>query len=123
MLTVGFFTSQVMEQLADKLVSLAPGDMDKVYFVSGGSEAVEAAHKLSRQYFTELGEDQRRYFIARKQSYHGNTLGALAVGANEWRRKQFKPLLVDIKHISPCYAYRLQECRRIRDRLLEPHGR
>lgn len=106
----GFFTTDVMEQLASALISHAPGEMDKVYFVSGGSEAVEAALKLSRQYFTELGEDQRRFFIARKQSYHGNTLGALAVGGNEWRRKQFKPLLVDIKHISPCYAYRLQDC-------------
>ena len=104
----GFFSSEAMEKLATKLISHAPGDMDKVYFVSGGSEAVEAALKLSRQYFTELGEDQRRFFIARKQSYHGNTLGALAVGGNEWRRKQFKPLLADIKHISPCYAYRLQ---------------
>ncbi len=104
----GFFTTDVMEELATALIAHAPGEMDKVYFVSGGSEAVEAALKLSRQYFTELGEDQRRFFIARKQSYHGNTLGALAVGGNEWRRKQFKPLLVDIKHISPCYAYRLQ---------------
>lgn len=105
----GFFTSSVMEELADKLISHAPGDMDKVYFVSGGSEAVEAALKLSRQYFTELGQEQRRFFIARKQSYHGNTLGALAAGGNEWRRKQFKPLLIDIKHISPCYEYRLRE--------------
>lgn len=105
----GFFTTDVMEELASRLVSHAPGDMDKVYFVSGGSEAVETALKLSRQFFTEQGEEQRRYFIARKQSYHGNTLGALAVGGNEWRRKQFKPLLIDIKHVSPCYAYRLQE--------------
>ena len=106
----GFFTTDVMEELATRLISHVPGEMDKVYFVSGGSEAVEAALKLARQYFTELGQDQRRFFIARKQSYHGNTLGALAVGGNEWRRKQFKPLLVDIKHISPCYAYRLQDC-------------
>ena len=105
----GFFTSDVMEKLADNLISHTPGNMDKVYFVSGGSEAVEAALKLSRQYFTEQGQDQRRFFIARKQSYHGNTLGALAVGGNEWRRKQFKPLLADIKHISPCYAYRNQK--------------
>ena len=105
----GFFSSEAMEKLATRLITNAPGSMDKVYFVSGGSEAVEAALKLSRQYFTELGEDQRRFFIARKQSYHGNTLGALAVGGNEWRRKQFKPLLADIKHISPCYAYRLQQ--------------
>ena len=104
----GFFTNEPMEQLADKLISKAPGDMDKVYFVSGGSEAMEAALKLARQFFTEQGQDQRRYFIARRQSYHGNTLGALAVGGNEWRRRQFKPLLVDFDHISPCYAYRNQ---------------
>jgi len=104
----GFFTTQPMEALAEKLISSTPGDMDKVYFVSGGSEAIEAALKMARQYFTEQGEDQRRYFIARRQSYHGNTLGALAVGGNEWRRRQFKPLLIDIEHISPCYAYRNQ---------------
>ena len=104
----GFFTTEPMETLAEKLIHKAPGQMDKVYFVSGGSEAVEAALKLARQYFTEQGQNNRKYFIARRQSYHGNTLGALAVGGNEWRRKQFKPLLVDFEHISPCYAYRYQ---------------
>ncbi|MDH3589826.1 MAG: aminotransferase class III-fold pyridoxal phosphate-dependent enzyme, partial [Gammaproteobacteria bacterium] len=70
-----FFTTPVLEQLADTLVTAANG-MDKVLFLSGGSEAVEAALKLSRQYFVEIGEPQRHLFIARKQSYHGNTLGA-----------------------------------------------
>jgi adenosylmethionine-8-amino-7-oxononanoate aminotransferase len=80
--------------------------MSHVYLVSGGSEAVEAALKLARQYFVEIGQPQRRHFIARRQSYHGNTLGALAVGGNEWRRRQFAPLLIDVAHVSPCYEYR-----------------
>ena len=92
----GFFTNRPMEALADKLVASAPGDLDRVYFVSGGSEAIEAAIKLARQYHLERGEPQRRHLIARKQSYHGNTLGALAVGGNEWRRAQFDPLLMDV---------------------------
>jgi adenosylmethionine-8-amino-7-oxononanoate aminotransferase len=80
--------------------------MSHVYLVSGGSEAIEAALKLARQYFVEIGEPQRRHFIARRQSYHGNTLGALAVGGNAWRRAQFAPLLIDVAHVSPCYEYR-----------------
>lgn len=101
----GFFSSEPAEQLADLLISNAPGELDRVYFVSGGSEAVESALKLARQYFVERGETQRKHLIARRQSYHGNTLGALAVGGNEWRRTQFSPLLVDVSHISPCYEY------------------
>lgn len=101
-----FFTTEVAEQLADLLVATAPAGMSHVYFVSGGSEAVEAALKMARQYFVEIGQPQRRHFIARRQSYHGNTLGALAVGGNEWRREQFRPLLIDVAHVSPCYEYR-----------------
>lgn len=101
-----FFTTEVAEQLADLLVETAPAGMSHVYFVSGGSEAVEAALKMARQYFVEIGQPQRRHFIARRQSYHGNTLGALAVGGNEWRREQFRPLLIDVAHVSPCYEYR-----------------
>ncbi len=101
----GFFTSEPAEKLADLLIDHAPGELDRVLFVSGGSEATEAAIKLARQYFVEKGEPQRRHLIARRQSYHGNTLGALAVGGNEWRRQQFSPLLVDVAHISPCYEY------------------
>jgi adenosylmethionine-8-amino-7-oxononanoate aminotransferase len=103
-----FFTTEVAERLADRLVEDAPGNLDHVYFVSGGSEAVEAALKMARQYFVEKGEPQRRHIIARRQSYHGNTLGALAAGGNEWRRRQFKPLLIETHHIDPCYAYRWQ---------------
>src|SRR5512143_476993 len=101
-----FFTTPVAEELGDTLVAGAPRGIGHVYFVSGGSEAVEAALKLARQYFVEIGEPQRRHFIARRQSYHGNTLGALAVGGNAWRRAQFAPLLIDVTHVSPCYEYR-----------------
>jgi adenosylmethionine-8-amino-7-oxononanoate aminotransferase len=100
-----FFTSDPAEELADILIANAPGELDRVYFVSGGSEAIEAALKLARQYHVENGEPQREYLIARKQSYHGNTLGALAVGGNQWRREQFEPLLINASHISPCYEY------------------
>ena len=101
-----FFTTAVAEELADRLVATAPDGMSHAYFVSGGSEAVEAALKMARQYFVETGQPQRRHFIARRQSYHGNTLGALAVGGNAWRRQQFEPLLIDVTHVSPCYEYR-----------------
>ncbi|WP_042879796.1 aspartate aminotransferase family protein [Cupriavidus necator] len=104
-----FFTTEVSETLADTLAQAAPGDLDHVYFVSGGSEAVESALKLARQYFVELGQPSRRHFIARRQSYHGNTLGALAIGGNAWRREPFLPLLVPAHHVSPCYAYRDQQ--------------
>ena len=103
-----FFTTEVAEQLADQLVRTAPAGISHVYFVSGGSEAVEAALKMARQYFVEIGQPQRQHFIARQQSYHGNTLGALAVGGNAWRRRQFAPLLIPVTHVSACYAYRGQ---------------
>ena len=101
-----FFTTEVAEELADRLVARAPAGIDAVYLVSGGSEAMETALKLARQYFVESGETERSLFIARRQSYHGNTLGALAVGGNEWRRKPFAPLLMDVPRVAPCYEYR-----------------
>lgn len=105
----GFFTSEPAEELADKLIANAPRNLDRVYLVSGGSEAMESALKLARQYMLEKGEPKRRHVIARRQSYHGNTLGALATGGNLWRREPFSPLLMETHHISPCYAYRGQE--------------
>ena len=102
------FTTEVAERLADRLIEDAPPGLSHVYLVSGGSEAIEAALKMARQYFVEIGQPQRRHLIARRQSYHGNTLGALAVGGNGWRRAQFEPLLIETDHIDPCYAYRLQ---------------
>lgn len=111
-----FFTNDPMEKLATRLVESVPPTtlplgtrrLDKVYFVSGGSEAVEAALKLGRQYFLERGEPKRRHVIARRQSYHGNTLGALSIGGNQWRRAPFEPLLLPTTHVSPCYPYRDQ---------------
>jgi len=103
----GFFTTDVMENLADRLTALAPGDLNNVYFVSGGSEAVESALKFARQYFAEIGETSRVRIIAREQSYHGNTMGALAAGGNKARRKVFNPMLADVfSHIEPCFPYR-----------------
>src|SRR5918994_5737720 len=104
-----FFTSEPAEALADHLIKRAPEGIDRVFYTSGGSEAVEAALKMARQYFVEIGQPARTRFIARRQSYHGNTLGALAVGGNAWRRRQFEPLLTEVAHVSPCYAYRGRE--------------
>lgn len=115
----GFFTSEPAEALADRLIDLAPPGIDRVYLVSGGSEAVETALKMARQYFLEIGQPERRHVIARRQSYHGNTLGALATGGNMARRGQFAPLLIGTTHISPCYAYRDQRD----DETLEAYGR
>ncbi|UMU24313.1 aspartate aminotransferase family protein [Herbaspirillum seropedicae] len=101
-----FFTTAPAEELAAMLADAAPGSLNHVYFLSGGSEAVEAALKLARQYYVEVGQPQRRHIIARRQSYHGNTLGALAIGGNAWRREMFMPMLIEAHHVSPCYAYR-----------------
>jgi len=101
-----FFTTQVAEELADDLAAHAPDGIGHVFFVSGGSEAIEAALKLARQYFVERGEPRRRHLIARRQSYHGITLGALAIGGREKQRQPFEPLLVETHHVSPVYEYR-----------------
>ncbi len=104
-----FFTSEPAEALADRLAEHSPEGIERVYLLSGGSEAIEAALKLARQYFLEIGQPKRRHIIARRQSYHGNTLGALATGGSSWRRQQFEPLLIETSHISPCYEYRDRE--------------
>lgn len=101
-----FFTTDAAEELAARIAYDAPGDLDHVYLVSGGSEAMETALKLARQYVVECGQPQRRLFIARRQSYHGNTLGALALGGNAFRRKPYAPLLMDVARVAPCYEYR-----------------
>jgi adenosylmethionine-8-amino-7-oxononanoate aminotransferase len=101
-----FFTTQAAEELADDLTAHAPQGLGHVFYVSGGSEAIEAALKLARQYFVERGEPQRRHLIGRRQSYHGITMGALAVGGRPWQRKAFAPLLIETHHVSPVYEYR-----------------
>lgn len=101
-----FFSSEPAEALAEALVGNEPGGLAYAYFVSGGSEAIEASIKLARQYFIERGEPQRQHFIARRQSYHGNTLGALAAGGNAWRRAPYAPLLsAAFSHVTPAFAY------------------
>ncbi|KRQ05374.1 aspartate aminotransferase family protein [Bradyrhizobium manausense] len=101
-----FFSSEPAEALAERLVGDEPGGLAYAYFVSGGSEAIEASIKLARQYFIERGEPQRQHFIARRQSYHGNTLGALAAGGNAWRRAPYAPLLsAAFSHVTPAFAY------------------
>jgi adenosylmethionine-8-amino-7-oxononanoate aminotransferase len=101
-----FFSSEAAEELADNLVGHEPGGLGYVYFVSGGSEAVESALKIARQYFIEAGQPQRTRFIARRQSYHGNTLGALSAGGNAWRREPYAPLLSpSFSHVTPAFAY------------------
>jgi adenosylmethionine-8-amino-7-oxononanoate aminotransferase len=105
----GFFSSEPAEALADLLIAHAPEGIDRVYFCSGGSEAVEAALKLARQFHLETGAPGRARIIARRQSYHGNTLGALSAGGNAWRREPYAPMLIEMSHIAPCYAYREQQ--------------
>ncbi len=103
------FSSHPAEDLADLLLAGESGDLTHAFFVSSGSEAMEAALKLARQYFVERGEPERTRFIARRQSYHGNTLGALAAGGNRARRALYEPILSPVfSHVSPCFAYRFQ---------------
>ena len=103
------FLTEAAEQLAERLRALAPANFrqrGRVYFTSGGSEATETALKLCRQYFLERGEPQRTRVVARRQSYHGATLGALSVTGNIRRRAPYVPLLAEWGHIAPCYCYR-----------------
>jgi adenosylmethionine-8-amino-7-oxononanoate aminotransferase len=102
----GFFTTDAAEALAERIVEMSPGTLDRVWFTSSGSEATEAALKLARQYHLERGEPGRHRLIARRLSYHGNTLGALAAGGSEWRRAPYGPLLIDVALTDPCFEYR-----------------
>jgi adenosylmethionine-8-amino-7-oxononanoate aminotransferase len=101
-----FFTSDAAEELADHLIARAPAGMSSVYFCSSGSEAIEACLKMARHYFVETGELKRVNFISRRQSYHGITLGALAVGGRMKDRAAFAEMLMTGHHISPCFDYR-----------------
>ncbi len=107
----GFFTTEPAEELADWLISRAPAGFARAVFVSGGTEAVEAAVKLARQVHFERGEHRRTRFIARRQSYHGTTLGMLALGHHTARRRPYQGVLDEglgqtFSHISPCHFYR-----------------
>lgn len=104
----GTFTTEAAEKLGEIVIGAAPKGLAKLYLVNDGSEAIETALKMARQYFLEIGEPNRTRFISRRQSYHGNTLGALAAGGNAWRRAPYAPLLMDVPLISPCFAYRFK---------------
>lgn len=103
-----FFTNEPQEKLASKLVGRFGGPDAKVYFVSGGSEANETALKLARKYWVARGHNDKQLIISRKQSYHGNTLGALSMSDNPGRKAVYRPMLHDWPKIEPCYAYRHQ---------------
>ena len=105
----GFFTTRAAEQLAEVIADQCPGALDRLWFTSSGSEATEAALKLARQYHLERGDDGRAKVIARRLSYHGNTLGALAAGGSQWRRKPYDPLLIGVSLVDPCFEYRFAE--------------
>jgi adenosylmethionine-8-amino-7-oxononanoate aminotransferase len=105
----GTFSNQPAEDLAEILLQDEPGGLSRAWFCSSGSEGNEAAIKLARQYFLEVGQPQRIRTIARRQSYHGTTLGALAAGGNMMRREYYEPLLSQ-RHslVSPCFSYRFK---------------
>ena len=105
----GFFTSDAAEELAALIAGMSHGGLDRVWYTSSGSEAVEAAIKLARQYHLERGNTGRTHVIARRLSYHGNTLGALAAGGSLWRRAPYTPLLIDVSLVDPCFQYRFAE--------------
>jgi adenosylmethionine-8-amino-7-oxononanoate aminotransferase len=105
----GTFISQPAEDLADLILQDQPGGLTHAWFCSSGSEGNEAALKLARQYFMELGQPQRTRFIGRRQGYHGTTLGALAAGGNMMRRALYEPILSQaFSLVSPCFAYRFK---------------
>lgn len=105
----GFFTTEAAEELATLISECSPGRLNRIWFTSSGSEAVEAALKLARQYHLELGDTGRTKFIARRLSYHGNTLGALAAGGSAWRRAPYAPMLMDVSLVDACFEYRFAE--------------
>lgn len=104
-----FFTSEPAEELADMLASRSPAELNHVYFLSSGSEAMETALKMARQYHVERGQPQRQHNISRLQSYHGNTLGALGIGGHVGRRTLYQPLLAPSHHVSPCFAHHYRQ--------------
>ncbi len=102
------FHTEPAEKLAARLLALAPANFrsgGRVYFTSGGSEATETAIKLVRQYHVETGQPERYRVVSRRQSYHGSTLGAMAVSGNVARRAPYAPLIPEWGHIAPCFCY------------------
>ena len=106
----GAYTTAAAEDLANLVLENGRQyGLEKAFFCGSGSEAMEAAMKLSRQFFYENGQKQRVNFVARKQSWHGTTIGAMSVGSNLPRRIPYEPLLLqNVSHVSPAYAYQYQ---------------
>ncbi|KAL2862747.1 pyridoxal phosphate-dependent transferase [Aspergillus lucknowensis] len=103
------YTSSAAEELGDLLLSHKPGGLSKAVFVNSGSEATDTALKLAVQYWHERGQPQRTHFITRKQSYHGNTIGALCVSGHDSRREYYKSFMSNnVSFMDPCYAYRMK---------------
>jgi len=100
------FSNQPIAELAELVAEMAPKEINRVYFVSGGSEATEAAIKMARQYHWEKGNVSKYKVISRWQSFHGNSLGAVSIGGSTARRRKFSPILVEFPHIPPAYCYR-----------------
>jgi adenosylmethionine-8-amino-7-oxononanoate aminotransferase len=102
------FTNEPVEALANELATLAVGDLDKFYFLGSGSEAVEAALKLARQYWVETGRPSKHKIIALSPAYHGNTLLALSASAREHYKTYYREWLVDVHRIPAPYGYRCE---------------
>lgn len=102
------YTTSPAEDLARCVLSMSDTHgLARAFFVGSGSEANEAGMKMARQYFVEKGETQRRHFVARRQAYHGNTLGSLAVSSNVGRREPYADILLpSVSFVSPAYEYR-----------------
>ena len=100
------FSNEPLQKMAELIVNMTPAGIDWVTFVSGGSEATETAMKMTREYFIEIGKPSKYKIVARWQSYHGNTLGALSMSGHTGRRKRYSPLLADFRHCVPAYCYR-----------------
>jgi adenosylmethionine-8-amino-7-oxononanoate aminotransferase len=102
------FTTPVAEEYAVELLAFAGANFrgGAVYFTCGGSEAIEAALKLARQYQVEVGQGERSHIISRDQSYHGSTLGAVAVSRNKRRREIYRPMIREFATVSAPYCYR-----------------
>ena len=100
------FKSEPSIKLADEIIKMCPGNLDKVYFVSGGTEACETALKMARSYHVGRGKEQKYLVISRWQSYHGATIGALSMSGRTSSRNIYQPYLLDFPHISPAYCYR-----------------
>ena len=102
------FTTPVAEEYARELIEFAGENFrgGAVYFTCGGSESVETALKLARQYQVEIGQSKRYQVLSRTQSYHGSTLGAVSVSGNKRRREIYLPMVREFAHVGMPYCYR-----------------